>query len=135
MVVYVDGKPIFVQNPKLENQLTEDDSIRNVTLLKEQNERKPKKVKTKSIESSNRPKVPYLLAAAAAAAASNHRQQQQLNLQKYQQEGDSHAHKAKTIQIQHELKEDLKDKEYFQLVSLFKQKNEKLFNPMLNKTF
>ena len=165
MVVYVNGKPIFVQNPKSENNSLLD--INNNCSVSKVIENEKPKIKAyqprKVIQSTksspqNRPvaKIPYLLAAAAAAAASNHRKQEH-NMLKYQQQNsriisyDSTKNSAQRSNTPSALKGSTKsqtgstpvkpvkelkqDQEYLQLVSMLKQKNEKLlFNPqILNK--
>jgi hypothetical protein len=196
MVVYVDGKPIFVQNPKTtdsSNQSLNPTPLTSSTSLnsnENDNERIPemknnqtissdlnlvnrKKSKastsnTNSFKSSNyisnacKPvvKIPYLLAA-AAAATSNQRKQQQSNTSSNTNGNklmtsnsdccarsstypivQSNAHNnhlnsnTKTSnnsknKVNTDLKQDL---EYIQLVSMLKQKNEKLFNPLEHKT-
>jgi len=82
-------------------------------------------------------KIPYLLAAAAAAAASNHHQQH-YNMQKYQQQNsriisDNDRFKKPQSGTSSNFVRDLKqDQEYMQLVSMLKQKNEKLlFDPQI----
>ena len=126
MVVYVDGKPIFVQNPKGSNQNTIPQQIQqklsqqlsenqnNIEGAKFNNENPPKHTnratRIKPAASSHQiAKIPYLLAAAAAASSSN-----------------TNRCAIGTA------KKDKNDHDYQQLVSLFKQKNEKLFNPLAN---
>ena len=153
MVVYVDGKPIFVQNPKpTDNSATSRDENESRAKCS------PAGVSPKSSSYKPVAKIPYLLAAAAAAAASNHRKQQQ------QQQNQAQTSVGKQIStdcarsstypiIQANSKTNAnnnnnssssskcksgelkQDTEYMQLVSLLKQKNEKLFNPLLHKTF
>lgn len=111
MVVYVDGKPIFVQNPKGSNLPQQTQQQQDATKLPQNllNTKSSRTTKIKSIEQQqpNQPiaKIPYLLAAAAAAAASN-----RCTMQSAKKEKNDH--------------------EYQQVVSMFKQKNEKLFNPL-----
>ena len=165
MVIYVDGKPIFVQNPKIIE-----------TSAKESNKVIAYRAKTDPIVSvennvivtTSKPvtKIPYLLAAAAAAASSNHRKQhgQKSQATSTATVSDNHNQacaindpgqlvyhtssnyvKSTPIIIQQQTtianlpsksfnREIRHDQEYMQLVSMFKQKNEKLsFNPLLNK--
>lgn len=167
MVIYVDGKPIFVENPKLS---ASSHTLQNETgystkehdKLQLQPEQfnssfsdglKSKISKSKSLTNANvnKPvtKIPYLLAAAAAAAAQNHRKQsmninsnsinnniQQLEEQKRIIESNECT---RTLGIGTSLNKHVKelkhDQEYMQLVSMFRQKNAKLYNPLLNKSF
>lgn len=145
MVVYVDGKPIFVQNPKLNS----DDCSREAQVPKSSSRSNVKKLantrQTKStISNQTKPvaKIPYLLAVAAAAAASNHRKQQQLTnqiqtSQQYQNMLQTPTECIRTLDCSYstnenvnKIKELKQDQEYMQLVSMFKQKNEKLYNPL-----
>ena len=121
MIVYVDGKPIFVQNPaKTTAQNEPDNTAKPVKSIRES---------TMSSLQSKKPvaKIPYLLALAANSAASNHRQQQKFQQQNLKQL--SHESSLKESNNKHS--ETKPDQEYLQLVSLFKQKNEKLFNPLI----
>jgi hypothetical protein len=92
-------------------------------------------------------KIPYLLA--AAAAASNHRKQPTQQTQAYKNQFMS-TNKILSSEcarsscytlinsnhlIMKSSKELNKEQEYIQLVSLLKQKNEKLFNPLVDKNF
>lgn len=153
MVVYVDGKPIFVQNPNIDQNKTI-----NVT------KSEPKSYR-KTIEPITM--MPYLLAT-AAAAAQNHRRklnnsiQSQLANAPLKSSSPSsyhHHHNYNNINSDDSSSEcvrtmgvvggvsnsgngngnksqELKhDQEYMQLVSMFKRKNEKLHNPLLNKSF
>ena len=149
MVIYVDGKPIFVQNPK-KSEVTEGSKDAQVpkTSINSKSSVFQSKNKSPTTSNLNKPvtKIPYLLAAAAAAAASNHRKQQQLNQQVLSQpkipepvslriSTDDYLRQGEydnpsPVYKQKELKHD---QEYLQLVSMFKQKNEKLYNPL--KTF
>jgi uncharacterized C2H2 Zn-finger protein len=142
MVVYVDGKPIFVQNPKPKDSSANRDGPKSDD-LKQQCSSSTAFKSSKNLLGC-KPVVPYLLAAAAQAAATNHRKQQQLqssNVISSGNGGESCARSSTYPQSQSttnptkvkviELKQDL---EYVQLVSLLKQKNEKLFNPLLHKT-
>jgi hypothetical protein len=116
MVVYIDGKPIFVQNPKT-NEHTQDEKqfenvLNSINRLNE-SEKRPVSPRSTSAISSIRKKcntqpiakIPFLLAAAAAAATTNRNNTMNRKEGKY-------------------------DQEYQQLVSMFKQKNEKLHNPL-----
>jgi hypothetical protein len=121
MVVYVDGKPIFVQNSKAQtennilanrssaNNSDNDLNTRTKPVKSEKNSKSKSYISKKNANNnnnnngqsnkssvSNRPvaKIPYLLAAAAAAAASNYRQQQQ----QHQQNINNH-HQQQHIQI------------------------------------
>lgn len=162
MVVYVDGKPIFVQNPKPTDTSAEQTEVSKTSGGVE--------VKTSQKSSSGRPKsntsmpksssfpstsnckpvakIPYLLAAAAAAAASNHRKNQQNPINSNTNNNNNNNSSTKLVSTDcarsssylitqsNTNKKDLKqDQEYIQLVSLLRQKNEKLFNPLLNKTY
>ncbi|CAF1022357.1 unnamed protein product [Brachionus calyciflorus] len=147
MVVYVDGKPIFVQNPKSkESEITDsskDAQVPKASINSKSNSRQSKS-KTHST-SLNKPvaKIPFLLAAAAAAAASNHRKHQQIMTPPHIPEPTSlHLSSDECIRPasydhtsaqSYKPKEFKHDQEYLQLVSMFKQKNEKLYNPL--KTF
>ena len=182
MVVYVDGKPIFVQNPKLNDSPNKDSNLESplstfnqpsenaseqIQIKSQKNESSRKKQQSNasnySFKSSNfigtsacKPvvKIPYLLAAAAAAAASNQRKQQSNSANNTNTNKliisssdccarsstypimQSNAHNSNTneknkVKANTDFKQDL---EYIQLVSLLKQKNEKLFNPLQNKT-
>ncbi len=182
MVVYVDGKPIFVQNPKLNDSPNKDSNLESPLLstFNQPNENSSERIQVKSqknessrkkqqstasnysskssnfIGTSCKPvvKIPYLLAAAAAAAASNQRKQQSNNANNTNANKliisssdccarsstypimQSNAHNSNTneknkVKVNTDFKQDL---EYIQLVSLLKQKNEKLFNPLQNKT-
>lgn len=185
MIVYVDGKPIFVQNPKLansnnqnsfhnnkDNHVLVNNSTENIEFdVGNKKQKQSRKSSKNSSTSVNKPiaKIPYLLAAAAAAAASNHRkqqqqqqllqqqqqqliQQQQNNFQKVQYNtnqkviintNDTTSRNSSTaltvnpgISNNETCKKELKqDQEYLQLVSMLKQKNEKLYNPLLNKSY
>jgi len=100
---------------------------------------------------SNKPvaKIPYLLAAAAAAASSNQRKQQTQQVQAYKNQfistnkivsSECARSSCYTLISSNHLNmkssKDLnKEQEYIQLVSLLKQKNEKLFNPLVDKHF
>jgi hypothetical protein len=122
MVVYVDGKPIFVQNPKgntgppqsLQQKISQSEEhtnnkIADTTTTTTETSKQIRSTKIKPQQQQPITKIPYLLAAAAAAAASNPNRC--------------------TIGA---LKKEKNDHEYQHLVSLFKQKNEKLFNPLQN---
>ena len=138
MIVYVDGKPIFVQNPAAV-QTTSALSSSSSSSDNEKNKLKTaKKTVEKSLkESKPAAKIPYLLAAAAAAAASNHRAQVS-EMQKFQQQNlrlmsmnkpqaAEPSPKAKIFSTR-----DAKpDQDYLNIVSMLKQKNEKLFNPLI----
>lgn len=107
MVVYVDGKPIFVQNPKTTSDQTNsvpNEQSNDVLKIKTFQKRthklanesdktlglRPKASSSKSAQNSAPvAKIPYLLARAAAAAASSHRQQQASNMQKCQHQESS----------------------------------------------
>lgn len=112
MVVYVDGKPIFVKNPKINASESNDAQVPRTS--------HSRLSKNKNQSSANKPvaKIPYLLAAAAAAAASN----------------QGKIESTQTINNQQNSKllrqESKQDQDYLQLVSMFKQKNEKLHNPL-----
>jgi hypothetical protein len=159
MVVYVDGKPIFVQNPKLADTSNPQTDVAKTNGGVE--------VKTNQKSSSGRPKsntsmpkstsfpgtstckpvakIPYLLAAAAAAAASNHRKTQQnqttniinsnANTKLVSNDCARSSSYLLTPSNPNKIKDLKQDQEYMQLVSLLRQKNEKLFNPLLNKTY
>ena len=178
MVVYVDGKPIFVQNPQVNepSRHTSDPTL-STTVSSEhesdqssqQRESKPISRKKQCISSSTssvpkvsnflgnscKPvaKIPYLLAAAAAAAASNHRKQQKNTsnapnkplsstdccarsstypIMQTHSSGNTSVKSSNPKVKSVDVKPDL---EYIQLVSLLKQKNEKLFNPLQNKSW
>jgi hypothetical protein len=124
MVVYVDGKPIFVQNPKgsnhntipqqiqqkLSQQLSENQNngVRVNPSIENTTKHTNRATKIKSTPNQHQiTKIPYLLAAAAAASNTNR------------------------CAIGN-VKKEKNDHEYQHLVSLFKQKNEKLFNPLAN---
>lgn len=173
MVVYVDGKPIFVQKPKTPNNQTNsvpNEQSNDVLKIKTFQKRTPKlasesdktlmgsrpKASLSKSAQNSAPvaKIPYLLARAAAAAASSHRQQQASNMQKYQHQQSSSSSSrviclggngsttakpnlsgnskrapavgaGSNIELKH-------DQEYLQLVSMLRQKNEKLlFNPQI----
>ena len=129
MVVYVDGKPIFVQNSKGSNnsipqqiqqklfqQQQQQQQIENQPIANKSSFDGSKqtiratKIKASTLsQQSQITKIPYLLAAAAAATNPS----------------------RCTIGA---LKKEKNDHEYQHLVSLFKQKNEKLFNPLANST-
>ena len=195
MVVYVDGKPIFVQNPKTtdssnheNSNTTPSTSFNSLNSNEKDNEhisemkhnqtissdlnlvnRKKSKASTNSFKSSNyisnscKPvvKIPYLLAAAAARATSNQRKQQQSNtsnntngnklmisnpdccarsstypiVQSNTHNNHLNSNAKTSTNSKNKVNTDLKqDLEYIQLVSMLKQKNEKLFNPLQNKT-
>lgn len=123
MIVYVDGKPIFVQNPAKTTQNEPDNTAKPVKTIRES---------TMSSLQSKKPvaKIPYLLALAANSAASNHRQQQ---IQKFQHQNFKLLSNESSLKETNNNKhsETKPDQEYLQLVSLFKQKNEKLFNPLI----
>ena len=85
MIVYVDGKPVLVQNPKSENQKLNTDIGNSSNRTKKSNKELTKNTKNSNKSNlTNRPvaKIPYLLA--AAAAASTHRQKHEI--QNYQQQ-------------------------------------------------
>lgn len=124
MVVYVDGKPIFVQNPKgsnhntipqqiqqkLSQQLSENQNngVRVNPSIENTTKHTNRATKIKSTPNQHQiTKIPYLLAAAAAA---------------------SNTSRCAIGNV----KKEKNDHEYQHLVSLFKQKNEKLFNPLAN---
>ena len=146
MVVYVDGKPIFVQNPTPTNfsaTSPPNEQISVKTLRKKDTKpekgeppgHKPKSFK-RAPSSGLVTKIPYLL-----AAASNHRKQQS-HIQNYQSLNCHENMSAKRSYANPVLggsakrpptnqAMDLKrDQEYLQLVSMLRQKNEKLlFQP------
>ena len=127
MVVYVDGKPIFVQNPKgsnhnsipqqiqqklsqqlSENQTNENNGVRVNPSIENNTKHTNRATRIKSAPTQHQiTKIPYLLAAAAAA---------------------SNTSRCAIGNV----KKEKNDHEYQHLVSLFKQKNEKLFNPLAN---
>ena len=133
MVVYVDGKPIFVKNPVLndtnQSNMINQDSSRNA------NKKPPAK-------------IPYLLAVAAATAASNHREQQQIIAATKEDKEflpyghaaselrqDSESQRMKSRKRLHNQTSDSKEgsdmeQDYIQLVSMLKQKNQKLNNDL-----
>jgi hypothetical protein len=125
MIVYVDGKPIFVKNPINQNSKAES--------LKKSNcaEINFKESFKSQVNNKPLPKIPYLLAAAAAAAASNHRQSQQLD--KFHQSQILVSQNSINDSCEkNNLKKDSKqDQEYLHIVSMLKEKNEKLFNPLV----
>jgi hypothetical protein len=125
MIVYVDGKPIFVKNPI--SQSSNNESLKkNVEI----NFKESLNSHTKN-NSKPSPKIPYLLAAAAAAAASNHRQSQQLD-KFHQSQILVSQNSIKDSCEKNNLKKDSKqDQEYLHIVSMLKEKNEKLFNPLV----
>ena len=162
MVVYIDGKPVFVKNPKTTSNQTNsvpNEISKDVLKIKTLQKRTPKLAnesdkipKASFSKSAQNPapvaKIPYLLARAAAAAASNQRQQQTSNMQKYPYQKSSsrvichggNGNTAKSILSGNSKRApdgganiDLKhDQEYLQLVSMLRQKNEKLlFNPQI----
>lgn len=160
MVVYVDGKPIFVQNPKpTDTSAEQTESSKTSGSVEAKTNQKSSSGRPKSNtslpKSSSFPstsnckpvaKIPYLLAAAAAAAASNHRKNQQNPINNNTNINTNNSTKLVStdcarsssylITQSNTNKKDLKqDQEYIQLVSLLRQKNEKLFNPLLNKTY
>lgn len=115
MVVYVDGKPIFVKNPKINS--AESNDANDAQVPRTSNSRFSKN-KNQSNASKPVTKIPYLLAAAAAAAASNQRK-----LETTQTINNQQNSKFICQELKH-------DQDYLQLVSMFKQKNEKLHNPL-----
>jgi hypothetical protein len=169
MVIYVDGKPIFVQNPKIETSIqneaaTATGAVVNAKLYRSRADSSLSHRNTNGGVSSNstnseslmlgqcgsKPvaKIPYLLAAAAAAATSNHKKLQQQHHQFPKGQyvnvpgtsrstvAGSKSTKSSGSTSQQQTSEIKHDQEYMQLVSMFKQKNEKLsFNPLLNKSF
>jgi hypothetical protein len=149
MTFYVDDKPEFVESPK--PGVTEPVADSLSILLKARKNIRPEYAKKGfNVHTLQRPllkvkqpvaKIPYLLAAAAAAAASNHHQQH-YNMQKYQQQNsriisDNDRFKKSVMNgesgTSSNFVRDLKqDQEYIQLVSMLKQKNEKLlFDPQI----
>lgn len=131
MIVYVDGKPIFVQNPTVQATSTSMSTSSSVDHDKNQKHKKPVEKSLK--ESKPVAKIPYLLAAAAAAAASNHRQHQQ-QMQKFQQQNLrllSTNESTAESKLKNSINNFKPDQEYLNIVSMFKQKNEKLFNPLI----
>ena len=107
MVVYVDGKPIFVKNSDV-----------NASFVASQDaNRKPAPAK-----------IPYLLAVATATAGSS--QQPIIDSGQFiRQENDSRVKSRKRLHSQtSDSKETGSDTEqdYIELVSMFKQKNQKL---------
>jgi hypothetical protein len=163
MVIYVDGKPIFVQNPKTEASIqNETPAVMGTTsstrLYRSRGDSPHSSTSSSASETSglmlgqsnSKPvaKIPYLLAAAAAAAASNHRKLQQqihqfpkgnyINGTASSRSNGTGIKSAKSSgsSTQQQTNEIKHDQEYMQLVSMFKQKNEKLsFNPLSNKSF
>ena len=125
MIVYVDGKPIFVKNPISQNSKAES---LNKSKCAEINFKESLK---SQVNNKPSPKIPYLLAAAAAAAASNHRQSQQLD-KFHQSQTLVSQNSIKDSCEKNNLKKDSKqDQEYLHIVSMLKEKNEKLFNPLV----
>lgn len=195
MVVYVDGKPIFVENPKPKQQTSDSTSVRlNHQLIRfaksnlKQNDNDNQTKNNDSLSVQNSPikvsadlpssaslpstpvskpvtKIPYLLAAAAAAASSSNRRNKNSQSNKLISNDCARSscylinNNVSTQSISNKFKikdsplllsskssssssltnpklTSLKqDHEYNQLVSLFRQKNEKLYNPLLNKSF
>lgn len=117
MVVYVDGKPIFVQNPKIKN--AEAGDACDAQVPKVSNHRLSKN-KGQSNANKSVTKIPYLLAAAAAAAASN---QKKLDSAQPINNQTNQNFPCQNQQLKH-------DQDYLQIVSMFKQKNQKLHNPL-----
>lgn len=100
MVVYMNGKPIFIQNPNL---------IPSSTKSNESGEQEKIRIPYAEIEST--PKL------------SVHNPETILKTENSHQSVLSVNTKHKNGQISN-------DMDYLQLVSMFKQKNEKLFNPL-----
>jgi len=123
MIVYVDGKPIFVKNPI--SQSSNNESLKkNVEI----NFKESLNSHTKN-NSKPSPKIPYLLAAAASTAASNHRQSQQL--EKFHQSQILVSQNSINCEKINLKKDSKQDQEYLHIVSMLKEKNEKLFNPLI----
>ena len=186
MVVYVDGKPIFVENSKLKQSTTATTTTTESTNSVKLNHKLIQFVKTNgqnkdndshtrtplsssspvklnpnlqsssislpSTPTSNKPvtKIPYLLA--AAAAASNNRKLKQSSKLVLSDCARSSCYLINNTQSKLKVPSILspassssssssssstnkQDHEYHQLVSMFRQKNEKLYNPLLNKSF
>jgi hypothetical protein len=176
MVVYVDGKPIFVESSKLKQPSSESttNSVKlNHKLIQFAKTNKldstaptvsssssPVKLNTGLHSSTSLPstpnnkpvtKIPYLLA--AAAAASNNRKLKQSSKLVLSDCARSSCYLINNNNTQSKIKDSTsllsntssdasssfstirQDHEYNQLVSMFRQKNEKLHNPLLNKSF
>ena len=116
MVVYVNGKPIFVQNANLKQQMQENgkgggeksyNHISNTHLL------------------PTRVKIPYM----EIIQQSNMTQ----NLDHKSSSSSSSTSSTTSINVLESKRQKRsldQDQEYLQLVSMFRQKNEKLYNPM-----
>lgn len=115
MVVYVNGKPIFIQNPKnlkpTENELSAKIRIPYAEIME-----------------------PYVKPAMATSVdnevtliENHHHQQPQPASQYGVLNSKQHAQIHPKLMLNGQTGQDT---EYFQLVSMFKQKNEKLFNPL-----
>lgn len=155
MVVYVDGKPVFVKkNPPRQSTLESSNAGINIKKLKtllnnkasssEQHEVQIEQLRKGSIQSRSA-KIPYSLEAAASKPSLNNRYQSlssQNNHKNLTYKSLPIAPKEISLKAINVAKTnstiDLKqDQEYMQLVSLLRQKNEKLlFNPqIINKNY
>ena len=113
MVVYVDGQPIFVKHP-------------DASMLASSSLAASEKANKKQAA-----KIPYLLAVAAATASSNHREQQTQMGDSSQFRPEKELRVKSRKRLHSQTSADSKEgsdteQDYFQLVSMFKQKNQKL---------
>lgn len=122
MVIYIDGKPVFLKKSqiKVPNQINDS----NKTNFKKEKLNKT----TTNVTFTNRPvvKMPYLIAA-AATTSSNQFQNNNLQQQK--------CLNSKQLETKNSNQESMQicrpDQDYLQIVSMLKQKNEKLVNPLI----
>lgn len=120
MVVYVDGKPIFVQNPNLIDPTMNERDL-PLSRASSQHQQQPARVRIPYAEiESNRSSRE----AKSVATTSYHLGDTRLDTTKPVVGTSTTSRQAAKGQ------QSSRDMEYMQLVSMFKQKNEKLFNPM-----
>lgn len=122
MVVYVDGKPIFVQNPNLiDPTMNERDIPMSRASSQHHQQQQPARVRIPYAEiESNRSSRE----AKSMATTSYHVDDVRRDTTKPVVGTSTASRQAAKGQ------QSSRDMEYMQLVSMFKQKNEKLFNPM-----
>lgn len=112
MVVYVNGKPIFVQNANLKQQQQQQTSNEKITSSSYNHISNTSSLPT-------RVKIPYMEIQSNMSQNLDHRATLK-----------NAVLEAKQLQKQQRNVAVDQDHEYLQLVSMFKQKNEKLFNPL-----
>ena len=120
MIIYVDGKPIFVKKNQTGTSPQFNELNKSNILIDDNKDLRLTSSSTNSKKAVA--KIPYLLA--AAAVTSN----RQSNSKQIQKNTNSKLIAETKVPIQES--NNRLDQDYLQIVSMLKQKNEKLINPL-----